>query len=126
MSHGKIMLEENVGTEELRFDSCRVFGSGTAFPGTVRLSATPAAVTPSPGPDEAEGPPQLEEWISRQNSGQVFGRALLTRLSPCMFFGRVRVEHSTSQVRRGSRKQFGEERPAAAPELTQPPPLFGK
>lgn len=27
VSHDKIMLEENVGMEELRFDSCRAFGS---------------------------------------------------------------------------------------------------
>lgn len=52
-----------------------------AFPGSGKLWL------PSPAPDEEKRlPPKLEEWITRQNPGQGFGRALLTRVNLFVFF----------------------------------------
>lgn len=56
---------------------------------------------PSLAPDEEKRlPPELEEWVIRQNPRQGFGRALLTRVSLCSS-GRLRVEPTLLARSRG-------------------------
>ena len=67
------------------------------------LPATRLTVVPSPGPEEEEGaPPQPEEWVSRQSSGQALWSrqgGLCGQGSACLCSpGELRVACSAGQV----------------------------